>query len=97
MARASYLVHDWTSRSSSSFAWRYLHQGGRLDTTSGLCHFRNREYSPTLGRWVQVDPIGFAGGDVNLYRYLASVVSHSDGILSRTARARRILARMTSA
>jgi uncharacterized protein RhaS with RHS repeats len=25
-------------------------------------------FSPTLGRWMQEDPIGFDGGDVNLYR-----------------------------
>lgn len=25
-------------------------------------------YSPNLGRWLEVDPIGFDGGDVNLYR-----------------------------
>jgi uncharacterized protein RhaS with RHS repeats len=27
-------------------------------------------YSPSLGRWLQVDPVGFAGGDANLYRYV---------------------------
>lgn len=26
-------------------------------------------FSPTLGRWVSQDPIGFSGGDSNLYRY----------------------------
>ncbi len=25
--------------------------------------------SPTLGRWLEEDPIGFEGGDINLYRY----------------------------
>jgi RHS repeat-associated protein len=52
------------------FAWIYLHQGGRFDNTSGLYYFRNRDYSPTLGRWMQQDPIGFAAGDSNLYRYV---------------------------
>jgi hypothetical protein len=27
-------------------------------------------YDPTIGRWVQEDPIAFEGGDTNLYRYV---------------------------
>ncbi len=27
-------------------------------------------YDPELGRWVSKDPIGFAGGDTNLYSYV---------------------------
>jgi RHS repeat-associated protein len=61
------LAPNWTTRGSSSFAWIYLHQGGRFDTATGLYNFRNRDYSPALGRWMQVDPIGFGGGDTNLY------------------------------
>ncbi len=37
---------------------------------SGLYHFRNRDYSASLGRWISVDPIRFHGGDVNLYGYV---------------------------
>ncbi len=29
----------------------------------------NRWYDPVVGRWLSQDPIGFAGGDANLYRY----------------------------
>ena len=29
-----------------------------------------RYYDPTAGRFLTKDPIGFAGGDVNLYRYV---------------------------
>ncbi len=35
----------------------------------GLYYCRARMYLPTHGRWLQPDPIGFAGGDLNLYRY----------------------------
>jgi RHS repeat-associated protein len=63
------LTPTWGSRSGSSFAWVYLHQGGRYDATTGLYNFRNRDYSPTLGRWMQVDPLGFATADSDLYRY----------------------------
>jgi hypothetical protein len=27
-------------------------------------------YDPTIGRWISQDPIGFAAGDANLYRYV---------------------------
>jgi RHS repeat-associated protein len=63
------LAPDWTSRpSGSSFNWVYLHQGGRYDAISGLYNFRNRDYSPTLGRWLQVDQIGYTESENNLYR-----------------------------
>jgi RHS repeat-associated protein len=66
---------DWDllgDPSDSAYAWTYLHQGGRYDAASGLYYFRNRDYSPTLGRWVQVDPIRYAAGDANLYRYVGN-------------------------
>jgi RHS repeat-associated protein len=36
---------------------------------SGLYYYRARTYSPTLGRFLQPDPIGYAGG-TNLYAYV---------------------------
>jgi RHS repeat-associated protein len=57
---------------SSAYAWNYLHQGGRFDSATGLYNFRERDYSPTLGRWLQNDPLGFGGGDSNTYRYLGN-------------------------
>jgi RHS repeat-associated protein len=67
---ASVLAADWSSRGSSSFTWIYLHQGGRLDSTSALYTYRNRDYSASLGRWLQHDSAGFSAGDPNLYRYI---------------------------
>ncbi|MCL4852622.1 MAG: RHS repeat-associated core domain-containing protein, partial [Bryobacteraceae bacterium] len=69
--KASYLNADFTSRASSNFGWLYLHQGGRLDLTSSLYNFRNRDFSATLGRWLQQDPLGYVDG-VNLYQYVLS-------------------------
>lgn len=66
--RVTFLAPDWTTRGSSSYAWSYLHQGGRYENLTGLYHFRNRDLSATLGRWVTQDPIHFAGRDLNLYR-----------------------------
>jgi RHS repeat-associated protein len=51
----------------SQFGFVYLYQGGRLDSNTGLYHFRHRDYSPTLGRWLQQDPAGYVDG-TNLYQ-----------------------------
>ncbi len=67
-----FAANGTTIRTSSSVDWIYLHQGGRLDTTTGLYNFRNRDYSPTLMRWTTNDPIGFGGGDTNTYRYVGN-------------------------
>jgi RHS repeat-associated protein len=67
--QATVLDAEWNVRSGgSAYDWLYLHQGGRYDVTSGLYHFRFRDYSPTLGRWTSLDPLRYAAGDVNLYR-----------------------------
>jgi RHS repeat-associated protein len=67
--QATVLDANWNVRSGgSAYDWLYLHQGGRYDVTSGLYHFRFRDYSPTLGRWTSLDPLSYAAGDVNLYR-----------------------------
>jgi hypothetical protein len=38
----------------------------------GLYYLRNRFYSPYLHRFVSRDPLGFGGGDANLYAYAAN-------------------------
>jgi len=58
-----------TVRTSSSYDWEYTHQGGRLDTISGHVNYRNRDYSPDLGRWTSPDPIRYDCSDANLSRY----------------------------
>ena len=42
----------------------------RENDGTGLYYYRARYYSPTLGRFISEDPIGFAGHDTNLYRYV---------------------------
>ncbi len=46
----------------SGHGWQYLHQGGRFDFDSGLYHFRNGDYDPKLGRWLNPDPAGYVDG-----------------------------------
>ena len=43
--------------------------GREFDPESGLYYYRARYYDPKTGRFWTKDPIGFAGGDFNLYRY----------------------------
>lgn len=45
--------------------------GGLYDSDTKFIRFGARDYDPTVGRWTTKDPIGFAGGDTNLYAYVA--------------------------
>jgi RHS repeat-associated protein len=46
--------------------------GGIYDQDTKLVHFGARDYDPSTGRWLSKDPIGFGGGDTNLFGYVAS-------------------------
>ena len=43
--------------------------GGMFDKATGLVRFGARDYEPSVGRWVNKDPILFDGGQPNLYVY----------------------------
>ncbi len=66
--RALFLEPDGTPRSESAYGERFLFTGREYLAPVGLCDYRHRADSPTLGRFLQVDPFNFAGGDVSLYR-----------------------------
>jgi len=44
--------------------------GGLYDRDTKLVRFGARDYDAETGRWTAKDPIGFAGGDTNLYGYV---------------------------
>ena len=48
-----------------------LYQGMTLDAVTGLYYERNRDYSPTLGRWMEQDPAQFING-ANTYQFVNS-------------------------
>jgi RHS repeat-associated protein len=43
-----------------------------FDAETGLYYNRARHLDPTTGRWTIQDPLGFAAGDANLYRYVGN-------------------------
>lgn len=63
---ATVLTSGW-SATTDSCNWAFRWKGGRYDSGNGLYNFRNRDYSPTLGRWMQNDPAGYVDG-ANLYQ-----------------------------
>ncbi len=50
----------------------YAFTGREWDKEIGLYYYRARYYDPMEGRFVSEDPIGFDGGDWNLYRYVGN-------------------------
>ncbi|MEJ7623364.1 MAG: RHS repeat-associated core domain-containing protein [Pyrinomonadaceae bacterium] len=55
---------------NSAFSSRYQFTGREIDPLSGLNYYRARFHDPNLGRFTSEDPIGFGGGDINLYGYV---------------------------
>jgi RHS repeat-associated protein len=50
--------------------------GRELDSETSLYYYRARYYDPSSGRFISEDPIGFLGGDTNLYRYVWNSTSN---------------------
>ena len=57
---------SWTTTTDTT-GWSYFFQGGKWDPDVGLYNFRYRDYSPTLGRWMEQDPAGYVDG-ANVYQ-----------------------------
>ncbi len=57
------------TRPSSLFGNRFLFTGREWLPDLGLYDYRNRVYSPELGRFLQTDPKSFDADPSNLYRY----------------------------
>jgi len=60
------ILHDTNINLQMPFGFA----GGMHDRDTELVHFGYREYDPYTGKWTAKDPIGFDGGDANLYGYV---------------------------
>jgi RHS repeat-associated protein len=58
--------------STPAVPWAHLFQGLEFTDVTGLAYVRHRDYSATLGRFIEMDPIGFNAGDNNWYRFVAN-------------------------
>ncbi|RDZ29494.1 RHS repeat-associated core domain-containing protein [Lysobacter silvisoli] len=76
--RYDYTPYGQTQASLGSHNNPYRYTGRELDD-SGLYHYRARYYHPGMGRFLSEDPLGFGGGDVNTYAYVAGdPISYND-------------------
>jgi RHS repeat-associated protein len=67
-AAGSYINFDGQSYSGGPF----IYTGRFRDDMTGLQWNLHRWYDSSTGRWMSEDPIGFEGGDYNLYRYVGN-------------------------
>ncbi len=59
-----------TESSTDYLKTPYTFTGRERDPETGLHYHRARYYDTEAGRWISSDPIGFRGGDFNLYGYV---------------------------
>ena len=65
--------------SQSAFGNRFLFTAREFISEIALYDYRNRIYSPDLGRFLQVDPTRFSAEDINLYGYVFNnVINEGD-------------------
>ena len=59
-----------TEDTNSSLHVSFGFAGGLYDEDTKLTRFGYRDYDAETGKWTAKDPIGFTGGDTNLYGYV---------------------------
>ena len=64
--------------SNPTFTVPFGFAGGLHDRDINLVRFGFRDYDPETGRWTAKDPIGFAGGDVDLFNYVSNPINLID-------------------
>jgi RHS repeat-associated protein len=60
------------TQTNATDAVRFGFAGMEYDSTTGLYYDHARYYDAAIGRFVEQDPMGFAAGDTNLYRYVGN-------------------------
>ena len=65
-------AYDSFGNATNNLSTRYQFTGREYDNFTGLQYSRARWYDAKTGRFISEDPIGFAGGDINLYGYVGN-------------------------
>ncbi len=63
-----YSVYGQVGATDASHPNRLMFTAREFDKETGLYYYRARYYKPEIGRFLQVDPVGYGAG-MNLYRY----------------------------
>ncbi len=61
-------ITSQTGSTANPFRWNAAY-GYQYIPATKLYHVGAREYDPSVGRWMQRDPVGVRGGDANVYSY----------------------------
>jgi RHS repeat-associated protein len=70
---AAYRFSPWGTRTQTLGSVQQPFGFTGREHEGDLVYVRARYLAPGLGRWVNADPIGFVGGDVNLHRYVKNI------------------------
>jgi len=65
-------TYDAYGNTAGSAKTRYSYTGREHESLTGLMYYRAGFYDPQLGRFISEDPLGFRGGDVNIYAYVGN-------------------------
>ncbi len=68
----SYVYDPFGNTTVSGSSTNQFQYTGRENDGNGLYYYRNRYYSPQLGRFISEDPLGFDGDDLNFYAYVGN-------------------------